>query len=240
MRRDFTKNDYFGPHVAFGWSDKRDGPMNQMGFEEYDEERKANRSAFLSNNFQARAFVAPKLTHSTTVEVVDVPATTEGIVIADGLVTSQKGLALTVGMGDCPPLFLYDVRKEVIGIAHCGWRGLSSGIVPALLEKMKAQFNCYPDDIKALIGTGICMSCYEIGPDVALKFGYSVLSNVQLSLSGEIENSLIRAGVHNNKISASIDCTFHTNTHAGEPKYFSHRREKSNPLNTQMAVIIMR
>lgn len=238
--KNISKNDYFGKHIIFGWSDRMDGPMNQVGHEDYDNERKANRAEFLNHQFGHAPFVAPKLRHGSVCEAVHVAAPTEGIVVADSLVTDTRGLVLTVGMGDCPPVFFYDPKKDVIAIAHAGWRGIVDGVIQSTVEKMHKSFNCYRDDIRVLIGTGICMECYEIGPEVAQKFMIPAMGKVHVSLSAEIESNLLESGIWNTHISATIDCTAHTKNAKGEFKYFSHRRDKANPVNTQLAAIMMR
>lgn len=238
--KDLTKNDYFGPHVRFGWSDRCDGAMNQVGHQDYDEERKANRAEFLNHQFGNKPYVAPKLRHGAVCEVVDRPAPTEGIVVADALVTGTRGLILTVGMGDCPPVFFYDPKKEVIGIAHAGWKGIIAGVIPATIDKMRSSFNCYRDDIRVLIGTGICEDCYEVGPEVARQFMVPAMGKVHISLAREIESVLLESGIWNTHISGTIDCTAHTKTPKGENKYFSHRRDKVDPVSTQLAAIMMK
>ena len=238
--KDLSKNDYFGPHILFGWSSRVDGAMNQVGHEEYDNERRANRLEFLSHQFGRVPFVAPRLQHGAVCEAVEVAAPTEGIVVADALVTGTRGLVLTVGMGDCSPVFFYDPKKEVIAIAHCGWKGILAGVIESTIEKMRSSFNCYRDDIRVLIGTGICMDCYEVGPEVARKFMIPAIGKVHLSLTREIEQNLLESGIWNTHISAAVDCTSHTTGPSGEPKYFSHRRDKVEPVNTQLAAIMMK
>ena len=46
---------------------------------------------------------------------------------ADGLVTDQPGVCLTIFSGDCIPILLYDPHRNVIAAVHAGWRGTAAG-----------------------------------------------------------------------------------------------------------------
>ena len=48
---------------------------------------------------------------------------------ADGMVTTQPGLAISALSADCGPVLLADAKAGVIGACHAGWRGALSGIV---------------------------------------------------------------------------------------------------------------
>lgn len=232
-------NDFFGPHVLFGWSTRADGPTNEVGHAAYDEERRANRAAFLRNEMQSSSFVVPRLSHGAVCEAVALPAPTEGIVRADALITDQKGLTLALGMGDCFPVFFHDPKKEVIGIAHVGWRGALAGIVRSTVDKMVKEYGCYRDDIRAMIGPGICFDCFELGPEVLSRFGISSLAPHRFDLEHEIDHQLVDAGIFPAHIGAAISCTAHTKDGKDGWLFFSHRRDKADPLNTQLAAIRM-
>jgi copper oxidase (laccase) domain-containing protein len=47
----------------------------------------------------------------------------------DALVTNQKNIAIAVGAADCYPVLFHDDKNQVIGAAHCGWKGTLSKIV---------------------------------------------------------------------------------------------------------------
>ena len=54
----------------------------------------------------------------------------------DGLVTKSAGIALVALAADCTPIVLADIKHAVVGVVHCGWRGIVAGIVPATIDKM--------------------------------------------------------------------------------------------------------
>lgn len=78
----------------------------------------------------------------------------------DALVTSIRGLALSVVTADCVPVLL--ASRERIAAIHAGWRGFVAGIVPAALTELGA-----PEGVVAWIGPAIGACCYEVGEEVA-------------------------------------------------------------------------
>jgi hypothetical protein len=85
---------------------------------------------------------------------------------ADAIVTAEPGLPLVMRFADCVPLAFHDPVREVIGIAHAGWRGTLAGIGPATVLTMQVAFGCQPEDIIAGVGPSIGPCCYEVGDDV--------------------------------------------------------------------------
>src|SRR6202035_5468662 len=88
----------------------------------------------------------------------------------DALITQQRGAALTLSFADCVPILLYDPTREVIGIAHGGWRGTARGIVVATVQAMAQQFGCEPQHIYAGIGPAIGACCYQVSETVRQIF----------------------------------------------------------------------
>ncbi len=84
----------------------------------------------------------------------------------DAMITAVPGILLCVWTADCVPLFLYDTGKHAAAIAHCGWRGICSGIVGNTVEGMRRCFGTDPREIAAALGPGICGDCYEVGGEL--------------------------------------------------------------------------
>ena len=38
---------------------------------------------------------------------------------------------------DCVPIILYDIKNQIIGCIHAGWKGASSGIIENTVKKFK-------------------------------------------------------------------------------------------------------
>ncbi len=88
---------------------------------------------------------------------------------ADALITADSGVPLAMRFADCVPLLFYDPVKQVLGLAHAGWRGTIAGVGPATVETMVAAFGSQPADIIAGIGPSIGPQHYEVGPEVAAR-----------------------------------------------------------------------
>lgn len=88
----------------------------------------------------------------------------------DGLVTDVPGVALVTTHGDCIPVWTYDPVRNVIGVAHAGWKGTMLGIAGELVSVMKEHYSCRPEDILAYIGPGIDKCCFEVMEDVCAQF----------------------------------------------------------------------
>lgn len=157
----------------------------------------------------------------------------------DGLLTNEPGLLLTTSHADCTPVFLVDPVHRAIAMVHSGWRGTAGRIALNAIREMRREFGTEPADLVAAIGPCICVSCYEVGPEVAEQFlgmfgeetafvdvtgagpmlkkkdnGKYLLN--QKSLNVRI---LTEAGVPREQISVSAYCTYERSD-----LFFSHRK----------------
>lgn len=96
--------------------------------------------------------------------------TPEEIHKGDALITDRHGVALALSFADCVPIVFYDPVKQVIGIAHGGWRGTARGVVLATVDTMRERFGSQPRDILAGIGPAIGPCCYEVSEQVRELF----------------------------------------------------------------------
>ena len=142
--------------------------------------------------------VASHQTHTTNIRIVTAQDGGKGVVKdrdytdIDGLITDQKRLALACFYADCVPLYFVDPMKQVIGVAHSGWRGTMSGIGLKMVQTMQEQYGCDPADIVAAIGPSICQDCYEISEEVADQFRQGLWSDEAVGGSlTAIRNSVI-------------------------------------------------
>jgi len=107
----------------------------------------------------------------------------------DILLTDQPGIALVQRFADCVPLVLYDPGRQVLALAHTGWRGTVQGVALEAVRAMAQAFGSHPGDIVAGVGPSIGPCCYEIGPEVAAQ----VRSNCQ---QGELFLSQADNAIH--------------------------------------------
>lgn len=150
---------------------------------------------------------------------------------ADGLITDQPGLCLTIYYADCIPVLLYDPVKKVIAAVHSGWRGTALGIAPQAVKKMADLYGSDPKDVLAAIGPGIGPCCFETHDDVptamTAQLGQGVMDHVttlpngkfQVDLKGILTWQLTSAGVTLDHLEVLPLCT------GCHPElYWSHRK----------------
>lgn len=88
----------------------------------------------------------------------------------DGLCTDEPGVVLVTHYADCVPLFFADPVRRCIGLAHAGWRGTVAGMGREMVERMRLEFGCQPENLHAAIGPSIGPCCYEVDVPVAEQF----------------------------------------------------------------------
>jgi polyphenol oxidase len=99
--------------------------------------------------------------HGAEVAVVtsESPELTPGV---DGLVTSERGLALGIYVADCAAVYLADKLSRCIGLVHSGRKGSESGIAGQAIELMRVQFGVQPEEILVQVGPCIRPPHYEV------------------------------------------------------------------------------
>ena len=149
------------------------------------------------------------------------PAAAPGLVgDGDALITDRPGVPVSVRTADCYPILLVDVDTRAVAAIHAGWRGTAAHIVGEALKQMHALHGTTADHIWAAIGPGIGACCYEVGEDVAQRFGQHA---GKLDLAAANYTQLREAGVHDRNIEVIRHCTF------CEPAEFhSFRRDKEH------------
>jgi YfiH family protein len=104
--------------------------------------------------------------HGASVARVDKPGGSVDDV--DALLTDRPGVVLFATYADCYPIVLWDPEKRVAGLVHAGWRGTQAGVTRAAATFMQDEYGCR--FMRAGIGPGICVKCYEVGEEVAAQF----------------------------------------------------------------------
>ena len=167
-----------------------------------------------------RNIVVPKQIHSSNVII----GTKAGNIIdTDGIITNNKYLILSIQVADCIPIYIYDTRRQNIGLIHAGWRGVNLGIIENSIEKMR-ELNSKSIDIKVLLGPSIRQCCFEVWLEVGELFDkkYQIIGKgdkTQLDLQGVVIDKLINMNVQNENIFDVKECT------CCSDKYHSYRRD---------------
>jgi polyphenol oxidase len=136
----------------------------------------------------------------------------------DALISNKPGVIIGIRTADCVPILIADFRHRAIGSIHAGWRGTAENIVVETVAAMASKWRTRPEDIRAAIGPSIGRCCYEVGPEVAARFGNDGTAKAHIDLPSENEKQLRAAGVQN--IWKSGECTF-----CAAQRFFSFRRE---------------
>lgn len=137
----------------------------------------------------------------------------------DALISDQPGANVGVKTADCVPILLVDPSTHLVAAIHAGWRGSSLCIAAATVHALVAGWKIDLTNLRAAIGPSIGVCCYEVGPEVARRFGIVVSQSVHLDLRGINEMQLRAAGVSN--IWVSGECTF-----CAADRLYSFRRER--------------
>ena len=125
-------------------------------------------SAVAANRAQLRAHLPQepawlRQVHGARVVRADgLPDTAE----ADASYTRHAGTVCAVMIADCLPLLLCDAIGSVVGVAHAGWRGLSSSVV----ENTVSAMGVAPAELRAFLGPAIGPDAIEVGADVRDAF----------------------------------------------------------------------
>ena len=128
---------------------------------------------------------------------------------ADGLITDEAGLVLTVRWADCQNFIIYAPERHVVGLLHAGWRGLVSDCIPEYFEALRENFGIEPQETCVGAGPSLCKNCAEFSspekelPDVDPRF----FDGRHVDLRALAKNSLLSLGVSEENFEASDDCT---------------------------------
>ena len=76
------------------------------------------------------------------------------------MITKVRGLAIGVVSADCVPVIIYDLKNEIVGCIHAGWKGAFLGIIKNTINKIK-KLNSN-NKIFASIGPCIGEKSYEV------------------------------------------------------------------------------
>jgi YfiH family protein len=160
-----------------------------------------------------------KQIHSSLSLVADRP---EGCVgEGDALLTCRPDVTVSVRTADCFPILMADMHHHVVAAVHAGWRGTADGVAVKALQKMAAEFGTHPEDVIAAIGPGIGPCCYQVGEEVACRFGLAQAGRIDLAV--ENVRQLTNHGVPRASISVAGVCTF-----CNPAQFYSFRRDRES------------
>jgi YfiH family protein len=203
-----------------------------------------NQKTFLEEqgiNFDAFSYAY--VVHGTNVEVVDENAHKRYRNV-DALVTKAKGKFIGITVADCFPVYFYDAKNEICGVAHAGWRGIVKEIIPATIEKM-IEIGAESDYIHIELGPGISQANFEFHfSEMIQEFGQynqdkyvkpgSSLDKINIDLQAILIDQIEETGVPAKNVEYCAECTF------ADEKFFSARRHQGDSHSAMLAVIGMK
>ncbi len=153
----------------------------------------------------------------------------------DGIITNLKDIPIMTLYADCIPILLHDPVKNIIGTIHAGWKGTFLEIAKKAVSLMIEEFSSNPNDIKALIGPGICKEDYLVSEELIKEFNYKfpeIVSRDNYNLDLKLINKQILEKKGIIKIFDMEICTSCDNEN-----FFSFRKEKG--MTGRFAALIM-
>ena len=143
-----------------------------------------------------------------------------GVVVnGDALLENTPGHLIAVKTADCVPILLVDEEHRAVAAVHAGWRGTVAGIAGIAVQAMGREFGSDPLRVHAAIGPCIGKCCYEVGAEVAARFGEAGVARIDLIEANR--RQLIDAGIPESFIYAANLCT-----RCGASEFHSYRRDK--------------
>lgn len=133
---------------------------------------------------------------------------------ADGLWTTRAGQRIGVRTADCVPVLLAHEDGAVAAI-HAGWRGAAERIVLRFLGRSEGLGRPMAG-WRAALGPAAGGCCYEVGPEVAVRFGRPG-RRLRLDLRELLVERLEAVGVRCERVGPCTIC--------GGPPWASWRRE---------------
>jgi len=158
---------------------------------------------------------------------------------ADALVTNfsvgekrPKKIRISMVVGDCFPLTIFDQKSGNVALIHAGWRPLYLGILDHVWQLMLEQWSSDSENLWALLGPGIraesyLMSDKPVQTDEPEWQNFVKKTNLnpdrpwQIDLPAFIKHSLDKKGFN---MAHFQDCQL--DTFANPDRFFSHRRRQ--------------
>ena len=151
----FSKGLYKGLNCGRGSKDKKENILKNLNYVAKKMIIKRNKLVLMNQTHSAKVIEITKNNYKKKIS-------------SDAMITKVKGLAIAVVTADCVPIIIYDLKNEIIGCIHAGWKGAFSGIIKNTVNKIKKINN--NNMICASIGPCIGKRSYEVDINFYQKF----------------------------------------------------------------------
>jgi len=217
-------------------------------------EHNAGRSAFFARlPFTHKKIAQTELIHSRTVMSSDTAHIPYGMQ-CDGIITRTPSVLPVITVADCMPIFIYEPNSACIGVLHSGWKGTGIvleafekaekhygadiGNFRVILgphirnccytvDEQRARFFQTEFSPDCVIPVSECACTENKARDSSAESVHDTLKTGRYRLSLEQANRALlkKAGIQDEHIFSTGECTCCTKTDAGSYKYGSFRRE---------------
>ncbi len=132
---------------------------------------------------------------------------------ADALIGQDPAHPLSVRTADCLPILIADERRRAVAAVHAGWRGTVAEIAAKTVAAMTRRYGSRPEELRAAIGPGIGLCCFEVGREVSGEFRglfperTDLEDRARIDLAEANRRLLIQSGLSAEKIWISGLCT---------------------------------
>ena len=166
-------------------------------------------------------------THSNKVIMINKKNQNSKRFNSDALITKLRGVALGVVTADCVPIILYDIKNQIIGCIHAGWKGASSGIIENTIKKFK-KLNSN-NKIFASVGPCIGKKSYEVDINFYKEFISKSKKNAVYFVKKNNNKKLFNLRKYVNdklvRLKVKVDHVNH-DTFKERSRFFSYRRSQ--------------
>jgi polyphenol oxidase len=191
-----------------------------------------NREAFLTqHNFSLDDCAVMQVLDETVIHQVTTKDKGKGarqfadVIMADALVTTEKGVLLFLLTADCLPATFYDPVHQVLALAHLGRKSSTKHLATKMVEFLGQNYQSQPQDLIVILGPAIQQESYildqqfvQLDKDWQPFVKHVSATEVAINLAGFNHNLLQQSGVKSeNIVLSSIDT-------AKSNQFFSHYR----------------
>lgn len=140
---------------------------------------------------------------------------------ADAWILCATGIGAAILTADCVPLIVWDEKAHILGLAHCGWRGVVQQLPAKTVQYMRAAGA--KGKISAWAGPHIQACCFEVQQEVAAQFEGCVQYRADkqfVNLNQAIKQQLLQEKISPADIVFDLSCTC-----CQPEQFFSFRRQ---------------
>ena len=146
-------------------------------------------------------------------------------IVADAMITQMKDLAIGVVTADCAPIIVCDIKNNIVGCIHAGWKGAFSGVIDNTIKKIK-RLNT---SSKLYAGVGPCIGrkSYEVDTKFYKKFVSESWKNKVYFTKKNKSKKLfdLRKFVNDKLLKLNVKvCHVNKDTYIDKSNFFSYRR----------------